>query len=65
MPIYRYICQNPECVNEYETLLLGSEKEIDVKCPKCNSSEKEKQIGGTSFQLKGSGWARDGYKRKR
>lgn len=64
MPIYRYLCKN--CGHEYEQLYLSfssaEREEKDEPCPKCASKEKERMINSSvSFQLKGGGWAKDGY----
>lgn len=66
MPILGFRCS--KCEHEYEALIMASlekdrEEEIkNEKCPKCESTEKEKLVNtGTSFQLKGRGWAKDRY----
>lgn len=66
MPIFRYSCKN--CGHEYETLIRSSlekdreEEEKNEACPRCASRAKERLVNtGTSFQLKGRGWARDRY----
>ncbi len=60
MPIYKYKCLNETCNHEFESLLLGSEKEEDIKCPKCGNENKEKQIGATSHQINGASY-KNGY----
>lgn len=65
MPIYEYACKN--CNHEYETLTTSVKEaealEKEIKCPLCGSIEKERAVPKkTSFQLKGKGWYRDGYK---
>lgn len=64
MPIYRYRCIN--CETEFETFYLTQSaverEESEEACPHCASKEKEKLVNtGTSFQLKGGGWAKDRY----
>ena len=64
MPIIAYKCK--ECEKEFEVFYKSQgERELEEPnevCPQCGSEKKEKQIStGTSFQLKGSGWYRDGY----
>ncbi len=64
MPIYEYVCVT--CKNEFEVLYKShsavKDEEPQELCPKCGSRIKERVISkGTSFQLKGSGWARDKY----
>ena len=64
MPIYRYICNN--CGHSFETLFLSfstaEAEEEKTTCPKCGSLNKKKEIGGTSFILKGGGWSKDNYR---
>jgi len=62
MPIYEYKC--PKCKHETEELQKISDPNPD--CEECEKERKEKvvmkrQISKTSFQLKGGGWAKDGY----
>lgn len=59
MPIYTYRCQ--ECKVEIEELQKISDPAPAV-CPKCSTKDSlERTIGASNFQLKGSGWAKDGY----
>ena len=48
MPIYEYCCQ--ECSNEFEALVIGSEK---ASCPACNSRDLRRKM--STFAHKGSG----------
>lgn len=59
MPTYVYKC--PKCNSEVELIQKITEK-ISPMCTneECNC-EMESVIGSTSFVLKGSGWAKDGY----
>lgn len=66
MPMYSYICK--KCKNTfdelYQTQSEVEETESKVKCPKCNSTKKERQFpAGTSFSLRGSGWAKQRYQK--
>ena len=68
MPILGFKCKN--CSHEYETLIKSSlekdreEEARQESCPRCASKDKERLINtGTSFQLKGKGWANDRYSR--
>lgn len=57
MPIHVYRCKS--CGHEFDHIKLH----MDDKpyCPQCNSSLLERLIGQSNFQLKGDGWAADGY----
>ena len=59
MPIYTYRCQ--ECKAEIEEL-QKMDAPAPKQCPKCKAKGSlEKTMGLSSFQLKGGGWAEDGY----
>ena len=75
MPIYEYKCE--ECGHEFEEMLHFSERDIPLNTPceqqieqtkhmsfKCDGKIHLKMSLG-SFQLKGDGWYKDGYERKR
>ena len=75
MPIYEYKCEN--CGYEFEEMLHFSERDIPLNTPceqqieqtkhmsfKCDGKIHLKMSLG-SFQLKGDGWYKDGYERKR
>ena len=75
MPIYEYKCEN--CGHEFEEMLHFSERDIPLNTPceqqieqtkhmsfKCDGKIHLKMSLG-SFQLKGDGWYKDGYERKR
>lgn len=57
MPIYAYKC--PDCGEEFERVKSIKDETIEL-CPKCEA-EAKRQISRTSFQLRGSGWFKDGY----
>jgi len=42
MPMYEYACD--KCETEFETLVMNSDEEKDVECPKCESKEVEKLL---------------------
>ena len=75
MPIYEYKCEN--CGHEFEEMLHFSERDVPLNTPceqqieqtkhmsfKCDGKIHLKMSLG-SFQLKGDGWYKDGYERKR
>lgn len=43
-------------MNEFEKLVLSTDKD-EIKCEKCLSTDIEKLVTGSSFRLKGAGWA--------
>lgn len=58
MPIYEYRC--PKCSHEFEVL----HRKVNApppKCPECGHEPVEKLVSVTNFELKGGGWANDGY----
>lgn len=59
MAIYEYQC--PECKEITE--LWSDLIEEEPQCKKCET-KLVKVISQTSFHLKGSGWARDGYSKE-
>jgi putative FmdB family regulatory protein len=64
MPLHGYFCK--KCKHEFEVFYTSQSaverEEPTEKCPKCGSQKKTKAPPTrTSFQLKGKGWARDGY----
>ena len=66
MPIYEYKCEN--CGHEFEEMLHFSEREdpLNTPCsfPTCGGKVHLKMSLG-SFHLKGSGWYKDGYGKKK
>jgi len=62
MPLFEYKCLHCNLTIE----VLQTRKETAPICVKCESTHKakipmQKQVSKTSFSLKGSGWAKDGY----
>ena len=66
MPIYEYKCEN--CEYEFEEMLHFSEREdpLNTPCsfPTCGGKVHLKMSLG-SFHLKGDGWAKDGYGKRK
>ena len=60
MPIFEFQC--PKCKRTIELIIKRIEDAEGLLCTEdgCNIPM-ENRIGRTSFVLKGSGWARDGY----
>ena len=66
MPIYEYKCEN--CGYEFEDMLHFSERDdpLNTPCsfPTCDGKVHLKMSLG-SFHLKGDGWAKDGYGKRK
>lgn len=52
MPIYEFKCSN--CEEFFEVLVMSSNKEDIVACPKCKSEEFERVISKANFAVGGS-----------
>lgn len=61
MPTYEYKCN--VCQQNVELVQKMSEK-VAPTCETCNVVM-EPQLAASAFQLKGDGWAKDGYSSKR
>jgi putative FmdB family regulatory protein len=42
MPIYEYVCQ--DCGEKYEKFVRSSLAKVELKCPKCGSSDGKKAL---------------------
>ena len=59
MPIYVYLCG--KCKEEVEEIQKIDDPAPE-ECPKCGKKDTlRKTMGVSNFQLKGGGWAEDGY----
>lgn len=56
MPIYEFKCSS--CKDKLER--IQKLRDPPPVCEKCKV-EMEKQISASNFELKGGGWAKDGY----
>lgn len=62
MPIYEYECAGCERIQEMIYKIADSKDTDFLWCNHCEKSILHfKRISKTSFQLKGKGWAKDGY----
>ncbi|MBU1183122.1 MAG: zinc ribbon domain-containing protein [Pseudomonadota bacterium] len=52
MPIYEFKCS--KCSEFFELLLMNSNEEEELKCPKCGSDAFERVISTTNFAMGGS-----------
>jgi putative FmdB family regulatory protein len=57
MPTYRYRCE--KC-GIFEVMQKITESSLSA-CPTCSSPVAREITGGLGFQLKGTGWYKDGY----
>jgi len=63
MPTYEYMCHT--CQKEFEVHQSMKDEPV-ASCSTCNVTSYTRLISkGTSFQLKGSGWAADNYSSKK
>ena len=49
MPIYEFKCL--KCEEFIEMLVMGQDKEIELKCPKCGGEELERVLSTTSYNM--------------
>lgn len=60
MPCYEFEC--PKCHYVVELKLSMDDETLPLCCgDDCNAIEMKRIISKTGFQLKGNGWAADGY----
>lgn len=57
MPQYEYECQT--CGHKFE--VMAKVDDPDPRCPECSSEDVKRVPSRNTFQLKGGGWASDGY----
>ena len=63
MPLYDFRCEEWDNIEKVLTSSAGS-SEIILTCPECEEEAMKRQVGLSSFQLKGGGWYKDGYTKK-
>jgi len=49
MPLYEFKCM--KCNEFFELLIMKKGEEVEMKCPKCNSSEFERVLSTTSYAM--------------
>lgn len=52
MPIYEFKCS--KCDHFFEVIVMGSQKDEAVICPKCQSTEFERVVSSTHYAMGGS-----------
>ncbi len=53
MPIFEFKCT--ECEEFFEVIVMGSDKEKDINCPKCKSEEFQRVVSKTNYNMGPSG----------
>ncbi len=53
MPIYEFKCT--KCEEFFEVIVMGSDEEKELSCPKCKSPEFERVVSKTNFSMGPSG----------
>jgi len=61
MPLYTYQCY--ECMNVQEVMRSVKDRDKSIACDHCMCAS-DRIIDLAAFQLKGGGWAKDGYGKK-
>jgi putative FmdB family regulatory protein len=59
MPLFCHRCI--VCDHRFEVLVSARAVEADQPCPACKEPKTIRVISRSSFALRGSGWAKDGY----
>ena len=59
MPTYEFRCR--ECAQVFEKFMRMSAKNPPLSCAFCGSHSVDRVVLSSTFQLKGGGWAADGY----
>jgi putative FmdB family regulatory protein len=49
MPIFEFKCT--KCEEFFEIIVMGSDKDDTLKCPKCKSEEFERVVSKTNFNM--------------
>ena len=64
MPLYDFECKDCGYIEEILTKSAGN-TEIVLTCPDCEKETMKRKIGLSAFHLKGGGWYKDGYSKRR
>ncbi len=60
MPIYEYRCQ--KCNTKFEKIFLPQERQDNIACPACGSSDVKKQLSPAGIRPKGIPKGKGGFK---
>lgn len=55
MPIYEFKCT--KCEAFFEVIVMGSDDDREINCPKCESEEFQRVVSTTNYTMGGSGAA--------
>ncbi len=58
MPIYEFKCS--KCEEFFEVIVMGSDGDREVACPKCQSKEFQRVVSTTNYAMGASGPASKG-----
>ena len=58
MPIYEFKCL--KCKEIFELLMMNRDEDIELKCPKCKSTEFDRVISTTNYNMGNSSGKRSG-----
>ncbi len=53
MPIYEFKCS--KCEEFFELLVMKTDDELELRCPKCKSEEFERVLSATSYAMGAGG----------
>ncbi|QTA86342.1 FmdB family zinc ribbon protein [Desulfonema magnum] len=57
MPIYEFKCS--KCEEFFELLIMNTDEEVELRCPKCKSEDFERVLSTTNYAM-GSGGSPSG-----
>lgn len=58
MPIYEFKCN--KCEEFFEVIVMGSQDDREVTCPKCSSKEFQRVVSATNYAMGSSGHGAQG-----
>jgi len=55
MPIYEFRCLN--CQDLFEILVMATDAEMEMRCPKCSGEQIERVLSSAGYQMRSGGGA--------